>query len=282
VLAVAVAAVSTAAILVRLVPGMHPIAIGFWRTAIVAMLLAPCLVWPSRPRIRPRVLVGSGVAGFCLALHFWAWFASLQYTTVMRSTVLVCLMPVWAGLIAWFTGTDRPHRRFWIGIGVALVGVATMATGSAEIDVGDGGGWLGDALALLGGLLAAVYMTIGRRIRQELTIGPYGALVTGACALWLGLGALITGAQVLPPDSRACLLILAMALGPQLLGHVGFNYAVRYVPAAVVGAVVLLEPVGATALAAVILDEWPGLQEIAGAIGIIAGVAWLSRRPSPE
>jgi drug/metabolite transporter (DMT)-like permease len=50
----------------------------------------------------------------------------------------------------------------------------------------------------------------------------------------------------------------------------------------VVGAVVLLEPVGATALAAVILDEWPGLQEIAGAIGIIAGVGWLSRRPSPE
>jgi len=39
-----------------------------------------------------------------------------------------------------------------------------------------------------------------------------------------------------------------------------------------VGAVILLEPVGATALGTVVLDEWPTVQEVIGAVIIIGGV----------
>ncbi len=63
------------------------------------------------------------------------------------------------------------------------------------------------------------------------------------------------------------------------MGHVGFNYVVRYVPAAVVGAVVLLEPVGATILAPFVLDEWPSGIEIAGASAIVLGVGIATREP---
>jgi len=211
------------------------------------------------------------LAGLCLALHFWAWFASLQHTTVMRSTVLVCLTPVWAGLIGWATGQDRPRPMFWGGITIALLGVVGMS-GATGHGADPSASLFGDGLALLGGMLAAAYLTIGRRVRQGTGIGPYGAMVTGACALWLLPAAAATGAQLIPPHTTAWLVLAAMAFGPQLMGHIGFNYAVRYVSAAVVGAVVLLEPVGATVLATLVLDEWPTVIETIGAVAIVIGV----------
>ena len=41
VLGVAVLAISSAAVLVRLIPEVHPVGIAFWRTALVGALLAP-------------------------------------------------------------------------------------------------------------------------------------------------------------------------------------------------------------------------------------------------
>lgn len=273
VMVLSVAAVSTAAILVRLVPSMHPIAIALWRTAMVAVLLSPTWL-SSAPKPTGRNRWWTVLAGLCLALHFWAWFASLQHTTVMRSTVLVCLTPVWAGLLGWVIGQDRPARRFWLGIAVALGGVVTMSSG------GDSGTFdlLGDGLALLGGMLSGAYLTIGRQVRQEAGIGPYGAAVCGICALWLFMAATGSGAELAPPSTKAWWVLIAMALGPQLMGHVGFNYSVRYLSAAVVGAMILLEPVGATILAIFILDEWPTLLEVIGAAGIVLGVGIATRR----
>ena len=53
-------------------------------------------------------------AGVCLALHFWAWFASLQETSVLRSTVLVCLTPLWVGVAESVSRGALPSPR-WLG-----------------------------------------------------------------------------------------------------------------------------------------------------------------------
>ena len=85
--------------------------------------------------------------------------------------------------------------------------------------------------------------------------------------------AFLTGAPLDVIGGHAWWVLLAMALGPQLVGHVGFTWAVRYVPATIVGAVILLEPVGATGLGALVLDEWPSVSESCGALVIVLGVA---------
>ena len=282
VLLLSIIAISTAAVLVRLVPEMHPIAIAFWRTAIVAGLLGP--TWTMSNNVRPngRQSWWTILAGLCLALHFWTWFSSLQMTSVVRSTVLVCLTPVWAGLLAWIVFSEPPKRRFWAGIAGAMVGVCCMAFGES------GGGadsqWQGDALALAGGMLSASYLTIGRAVRPHVDWGPYGALVCGSCAGWLCVFAAMTGAPLGVVGPNAWWVMAAMALGPQFLGHIGFTYVVRFIPAYIVGAVILLEPVGATALGAVVLDEWPSWLEVIGAIVIVIAlmVATVERSSNQE
>jgi drug/metabolite transporter (DMT)-like permease len=41
-------------------------------------------------------------------VHFWAWFSSLGHTTVLRSTLLVCLVPAWSAALDWVVYGRRP------------------------------------------------------------------------------------------------------------------------------------------------------------------------------
>lgn len=65
---------------------------------------------------------------------------------------------------------------------------------------------------------------------------------------------------------------LALAVIPTIFGHTVFNWALRYVKAAVVSVSILGEPVGATLMAFFIFKEVPGLMQIMGGLAIIAGL----------
>jgi drug/metabolite transporter (DMT)-like permease len=272
VLALAVTAISAAAVLVRLAPDVSPVAAALWRTAAVGLLLSPTLLRTKltlQRRDPPLILL----SGLLLALHFWSWFASLAHTSVMRSTVLVCLTPIWAGLLEWGLLKHAPHRQYWVGVGLAVLGVVVMSgSGPAASSL------LGDGLALLGGVLSASYLLVGRVVRPRVPIGPYGSLICLSCAAWLLPAAWLTGAPLTGFATTSWLALLGMALGPQLIGHIGLNYAVRYVPAATVAALLLLEPVGASILGAVLLAEIPSPREILGGLLILVGVGASSWR----
>ena len=265
VLALAVLAISSAAVLVRLAPDAHPVAVGFWRTLIVAVLLAPGL-----RRFSSREAVFTALAGICLAAHFWAWFASLHQTTVLRSTVLVCLGPIWAGLLEWGVWRLRPSRNFWLGISLALVGVWTIVAPASGSDTHTA--YVGDGLALLGGLLAAIYLMLGRVARRTVSIAAYGSALSAVTAFWLLLIAFALDVPLVGFSAGTWWVFVGLALGPHLCGHIGFNFALRYRPASIVGAVTLLEPVGAAMLAAWLLQELPTGRDVLASGIVLVGV----------
>lgn len=277
VLFIGVTAISFAALLVRLAAGVEPVAAAFWRTAAAASVLGlASLLRGAWAPLSGRDRALAALAGLFLGAHFWIWFASVHLTTVFRATLLVCLTPIWAALLEWALLGERPSRRYWMGIGIALVGVAAMSGGAAE-----GGSLRGDLLATLGGVLSAAYLLIGRAVRPRVAIDQYGALVYGACALAMGLAALITGAPLSGYPAASWLALLGMTLGPQLMGHLGLNYAVRYLPAAVVTAAILCEPVGAALTGALFLAEHPGPADLAGGALCLAGVGLAMTQSAP-
>ena len=94
--------------------------------------------------------------------------------------------------------------------------------------------------------------------------------------------AIATGSPLTGFATTSWLALAGMALGPQLFGHIGLNYAVKYVPAATVAALLLLEPVGASLLGALLLGEFPTLQEILGGLLILVGVGATSIKGSDQ
>jgi drug/metabolite transporter (DMT)-like permease len=275
-LVAAVLAVSWAGPLIRFTDA-PALVVAAWRllfsTAFIALVLLLRARSHPRPRLDGRVLSLAFVAGLLLAGHFWSWIASLSLTTVSSSVVLVSTQPLFVALLsAAFLG-ERPGRAEWLGIGLAIAGAAVIGWG----DFGRGRDALaGDALAILGAILVSGYYVIGRRLRPGLDLWWYVGLVYGAAALVLvGVALVQPGTPLTGYAGRDWLVFLALAAGPMMIGHTGFNYALRYVPAYVVNLAILGEPVGATIIAWALpaIREVPGPELFAGAALILAGIA---------
>jgi drug/metabolite transporter (DMT)-like permease len=271
VLGLAVLGISSSAVLVRFMEDIGPIALAAWRCLGSGLVLGPGIAL-SINKLNRRDLGMTAAAGALLGLHFAVWFASLSYTTVMRSTVLVALVPVWTGVLEWAVLGRRPTGGFWLGTSVALAGVALMTGGDFS-----GGALIGDLLAAVGGVLWSLYFILGRQVRQRVEITAYMGLVCLAAAALLFPLAVVWG-DPLSGFTGATWGLIALAIaGPQLIGHQGTNYAVKYLPATVVSTTMLLEPVGATLLAVVFLGEMPGPMAALGGLVVVAGVRLATR-----
>ena len=272
VLAAAILGISVSGPLARL-SSAAPLAIAAWRLTlalgVIGLFVLGTGSWREYRTLARRDLAVASVAGAMLALHFWSWIASLRYTSVAASVVLVNLHPVVIVAGSALFLHERPTARQLVGIAIAMLGAVVIGYG----DAGQGGAvgadaLLGDALAVLGAFTVGVYYTAGRSLRQRLSLWPYVALVYGACLVVVLALALATGVPLWPQP------VAGIAVGPMLLGHTGFNWSLRYVPAYVVSLAILAEPVGATLLAAFLpsIAETPSAWTLAGGAVILAGL----------
>ncbi|HXE59074.1 MAG TPA: DMT family transporter [Gemmatimonadaceae bacterium] len=272
VLLAAIIGISMAAPLVR-VSHATPLVIATWRlffsVVVIAAILIPRRGWTQWKRLDRRGIALALGAGVMLALHFWSWTASVDMTSIAASVVLVNIQPVIVALISVVWLHEAPSGRQWLGIALAMAGACVVAWGDARFAASAQGARavLGDALALGGGVAAALYYLVGRRLRKTLDLWPYVALVYGACFVVLLGICLVTRAPLLPQPSREIAIFVALAAGPMLVGHTGLNWALKYLPAYVVNVTALGEPVGATLIAALV----PSIREVPSAYTLVGG-----------
>lgn len=270
VLIVAVLATTYAGPVVRLAAA-PAIAIAFWRLVLVLPVTGGLALREPRTVTRGTVAL-MVVSGVLLAAHFWTWIASLRYTSVASSVVLVSLKPifVWGIAAAWLG--EHPGRRERWGILVAVVGAVLIGVGDAGISFGH---LTGDLLALAGALTAAGYYTIGRRVRATVGVWTYASIVYGVAALSLGALAGAVRAPLLGHGAADWAVMASLAAGPMLVGHTGMNYALKHFRATTVNVAALGEPVGAALIAWLVpaIGEVPPTSAIIGGGVVLAGIA---------
>ncbi len=283
-LAIGVAVASSSSILIRAMqPEVSSLVIAAYRMTIASVLLAPLLLLRYRRELReltPGSLLLIGLAGVFLAIHFATWISSLEFTSVASSVVLVQTMPLFVALLSPLLLKEPVSRMLFAGLLIALLGSVAIAYSdacanpncSALGEALSGPALKGDALALAGGLTGAGYVLAGRRVRPQVTLVPYVGLAYLTAALLLALLAVGSG-QPLSGFARInWLWLLLLALGPQLLAHSTYNWALRYLPAAAVSVSLLGEPVGATVLAYLLLGEQAPLVRLIGGGLILVGI----------
>ncbi|HJQ43449.1 MAG TPA: DMT family transporter [Jatrophihabitantaceae bacterium] len=281
-LTIAVLAVSTSGPLVREAdaPGLS---IAFWRTFLGAAVVIVIAVMRHRSELRGlrreqvRIAV---VAGVFLGFHFAAWIPSLSFTTVASSVALVCTQPVWAAVIARARG-EHVASTAWIGIAIALCGVLVLT--GVDLSV-SGRALFGDALALAGGVLAAAYVTAGSDARRSMSTTTYTSLCYSVAAGGLLVACVVGRQSVTGYDAHTWWVLVAITVGPQLLGHTLVNRVLRTFTATVVSMAILFEIVGATLIAWWWFDEAPPAGAYPAAALIAAGVVLVvraSNRPVP-
>ena len=260
------------------------LAVAAWRVAFSVLFIAGVVLLRDRGRAIRALSAGDWALGILsgafLAGHFWSWIASLSYTTVASSVVLVNTQPIFVALLSVAFLGERPTPRQWAGIGVAVAGAAVIGWGDFA---GGPEPLLGDLLAVAGAVFVSLYYVIGRRLRQRLALWDYIAVVYGvAAAILLGAAAALPGVDVTGYPGTDWLVFLALAAGPMMIGHTGVNYALRYIPAYVANLALLGEPIGATLLAWWLpgIREAPSAQLVVGGGLVLLGIGLGVRRRS--
>jgi drug/metabolite transporter (DMT)-like permease len=273
VLTAAVLAMSWAGPLVRFTDA-PALVVAAWRLTISVAFIAVVLAVRRTPL--PKLTGGdwllAAVAGVFLAVHFWAWVASLDLTTVSSSVVLVSTQPVFVALLSGMFLGERATRRQWLGIFVAVMGAVIIARG--DFDLGRDA-LIGDGLALAAAVFVSIYYIIGRRLRAGIDLWWYVGIIYGIAAVVLMLAAAAApGVRLTGYGTRDWLVFAALAAGPMMIGHTGLNYALRYVRAYVANLTVLGEPIGATLIAWLLpsIAEVPGPQVLVGGALILFGI----------
>lgn len=252
------------------------LAIAFWRCLIGSGLTG---IWVGFRRRRAlasldrRELRLTALAGVFLGLHFATWIPSLTLTTVAASTALVATQPIWAALIARASGVHI-DKRVWIGITISLTGVIVLTGVDLSVDPQH---LIGDALALVGAVFSAAYVSVAEKVRQTVDTSTMTFVLYAVSALTILPLALLFGQELAGFDAQAWALILGVTLGAQLLGHSMMNRVLSSTSATVVSLAILFEMPGATIVAAIWLGQVPPLALLPAAALILIGLVVVIR-----
>ncbi|MEC0091256.1 DMT family transporter [Paenibacillus macquariensis] len=215
-----------------------------------------------------------GVSGFFLALHFLLWMGSLKYTTVSSSTIILALEPVFIWCGAYFIFKERISSLAKVGMLIAVAGAALIGWGDVGISSAN---LYGDLLSFLGTMAVAVHMLIGQKLMSQVSVYVYNMSVFFSAVVVFALYNVIMGVSFTNYNDREWGIFLLLAIVPTVFGHMLFNWLLQYISATTVSMSILGEPIGASLLAFILLNETMSWIQISGGLMAIAGMILFMR-----
>jgi len=241
----------------------------FWRNLGGAIIMSPFALakreWQTAQQ-RSAIKI-SIFSGFLLALHFMGFFIAMRFTSVAAGTALTAVQPIFTAIYLRFKGGTIP-KRAWGGMAVAFLSVLLITGIDIQISFHS---FLGDLAALIGAALAAAYMLIGSKAQENLSTSTYTTFCYGMCALTALPIALFAKLPILHFPARQWVLVIALILGAQILGHTMFNLSLKRVSPAVVSLIVFFEVPVSAILAYFWLGQKPPAGIIPGIVGLLIG-----------
>ena len=277
------ASIAFSPIFVRLAD-VGPMQSAFWRVALAVPFLAVWASWTVRRRRAnsapaaapaPRMSLAPVLAaGAFFAGDLAFWHLSIVYTTVANATLLANFAPVFVTLGGWMLFRQRVSRWFLVALAISLAGAALLVGPS----FGAAGTRLaGDAFGAVTAMFYGAYMLAIWRSRGSGGTAAVMALSSAVSALLLFPLALGWGGPVMAQSPHGWLILLGLAVVPQVAGQSLIAYAMAHLPASLSAASLLVQPVFAAMYAWLMLGEGMGAMQIAGGAIVLAGI-YLAKR----
>ncbi|MFD2829133.1 DMT family transporter [Corticicoccus populi] len=266
----AVIAISFAAIFVKL--SEAPAAV----ISMYRMLFSTVLIMPFAFKYRKELSAlnlkdwtALIFAGLFLAMHFAFWFTSLEMTTVASSTLILALQPIVAMFAAFLFYKEKMNLQTLTATVISFFGILIVSWG--DFNTENLTMLIGNILSFLCVLAIVIYLMIGQRAMKKLTHWIYSFIVFGFSAVFLVIYNLITEDNLIHYSSNEWILFILLAIFPSF-AHVVFNYLLTLVTPTTISISVLLEPVGASILAVLILGEHLTVIQMIGGSIVLVGV----------
>jgi hypothetical protein len=240
-----------------------------WRNLIGGLVMLPFAIkrgeWKTASQ--RNAIKWSAVAGVLLALHFICFFLAMRFTSVATGTALTATQPIFAAIFVRLSGGHIP-RKAWSGMFIAFASVLIITGVDLNLSFRS---FQGDVIAVVGGALAAIYMIIGSNVQREISTSTFTAVCYLVCALTALPIAIFAGYNLTGYSNNEWLLLIALVITAQIMGHTMFNLSLKRVSPAVVALVVFFEVPVSAILAFLWLDQKPPAGTIPGIIGLLIG-----------
>ena len=256
--------------------------VSWWRLAIA---LAPCAVLGVLAARRTRLRLSGRTLGLVLAVALanagfqLAYFAAVASAGIAVPTLIALgLGPVLVAVGDTVLFASRPDPRTLGSLAAALTGLALLVLG-------------GPARVTVAGVLLAVASAAGYAA-ATLAAGPasrrtgtaaLNAFTVAGGAVALTPVVLLTGGPGSPENASGVAGLLYLGLVISGLAYALYFTAARSLPSTHVVIITLLEPVAATAIAAVAFDEALTVATVVGGLLLLSAVAALRpKAPAPD
>ena len=259
--------------------GFGPASIGFYRI-LFALPLMWLVLWItpsksdslSKSQKRPIGLLALSGVFFAIDLVSWHW--SIKYTSIANATLLANFAPLWVTLWARNLFGEKIHTRFFIALGIAIIGATILMRTSFQLKPEQ---LLGDLLSLLTAISYGSYMLTVKKLRE--TCPPQQIMA------WSGLfavpimffAAMISGESMISPQLNGWAILIGLALISHFAGQSLIAYAFGHLPASLTSLNLLLQPVFAAALGWLLLSQAMVGKQMIGAIIILSALTIANR-----
>lgn len=243
----------------------------FYRMAIATAIILPFALCQNKLRLENiKILFLVAVCGILFASDIAVWNISIQNSSATQATLLTNLSPIWVGVFSFLFLNYRPRATFWIGTGIAVVGMILFVGLDTLIDLKlDFAFFLG----LLSGILYAFYILVSKRMLEQLEVITFVTYSMLFSSVFLFLINLYYGEMFFGFSEKGWISLFIQGIVCQLIAWLLLSYATQHMRATRVSLSLLSQAIFATILAALLINEKISGPQMMGSAIILSGIA---------
>lgn len=252
-----------------------PAPLAFLRYAIGALVLVPAVLATPRVRIAPHDIAPIALLGVAqFGLLIWLLNLGLRTVPAARGALIFAVFPMLTMVIAAAAGHERLGAVKATGVALTIAGVG-LALGDGILAGGD---WTGEAAVLASAFVGALCSVLYRPYVRRYPTLPVSFLAMLAAVAALAVPALASGLLATAPSLgvRAWLAIAFIGLSSGV-GYVLWLYALEHASATRVTVFLALGPPTAALLGALLLSEPVPATLLAGLGCVAVGLVLANR-----
>ena len=198
-----------------------------------------------------KTILYAAFASLAFTTDLTLWHFSMDITSVSNATIIVNSAPIFVAILSFIFFKERLTRGFLLSFLVTYIGIVGLIYFSNNYVNGK---LLGDILCLIAAFFYGVYLLVIARLGKENSLNII-FYTTFFCCLFSIIPMMIEGGNLIPSSSFEWLNLILMAFLCQFGGQYFITHAIGKISASGASIGLLMQPLTATILAAIIFSE---------------------------
>ena len=198
-----------------------------------------------------KTILYAAFASLAFTTDLTLWHFSMDITSVSNATIIVNSAPIFVAILSFIFFKERLTKGFLLSFLVTYIGIVGLIYFSNNYVNGK---LLGDILCLIAAFFYGVYLLVIAKLGKENSLNII-FYTTFFCCLFSIIPMMIEGGNLIPSSSFEWLNLILMAFLCQFGGQYFITHAIGKISASGASIGLLMQPLTATILAAIIFSE---------------------------